>query len=114
MVDAKLRVFQKYERELGRENILLHHDFEENKDEILKLSGRQKLDSLYEMTKSQIEKVPDQSLHQILQNAAHRALTQDKIRQLCESVDLHYKGDHVGKAGHSAYTCHSKFTVDEI
>lgn len=114
MIDAKLKVFQEYEQNVCHENILMYHDLEENKDEIFKLSGRQMLESLYEKTRSQKGKVPDQSLHLILEEAANRALTKEQIREFCESVGLHYKGDHVGKCGDRAYTCYSKSTVDII
>lgn len=114
MIDAKLKVFRKYEQKLCREKILMHHEYEEDNDDILMLSGRQKLDYLYEKTKSQKEKVPDQSLHQILLEAADRALTKREIRYVCESVDLQHGTYHVGKVGYSAYICYSKFTVDQI
>ena len=114
MIDAKLMVFRKYEQKLCREKILMHHEYEEDIDDILMLSGRQKLDYLYEKTISQKEKVPDQSLHQILLEAADRALTKREIRNVCESVYIQHGGYHVGRVGYSAYICHSKFTVDEI
>lgn len=113
MVDAKLKVFQKYEQKLCRENIL-YHDFEESNDDIFKLSGRQRLDFLHENTKSLIEKVSGRSLHHILYEAVNRSLTQDRIRELCGSVDLHYMQDHVGNVADFPYTCYSQVTVDTI
>lgn len=114
MIDAKLKVFQEYEQKLCREKMLMHHEYEEDNDDILMLSGRQKLDYLYEKTKSLKEKVPDQSLHQIVLEAADIALTKREIRCVCESVDLRHGGHRVGRVGSSAYICHSKFTVDGI
>lgn len=114
LIDAKLKVFLKYEQKVCRENILMYHDYEEDKDDIFKLSAIQRLESLYEKTRSQKEKVPDQSLRQIIEEAANRALSYEQIGEFCESVDVHYKGDHVGQCGHGYYICYSKSTVDII
>ena len=82
-----LFVFQKYKSIKGFKNILIHHDFDENLDEIRKLVVVQKLKSLSETVNSLVE-VFSPEFDTELKEVLKETLSDKSVRRTCDAVIL--------------------------
>lgn len=87
VIEAMLCVYQKYKRERKLKNILIHHDFDENLDEIRKLIVVQKLKFLYETVFSLISTLYHYITIQ-LGDTVNEILSEENIHITCDAVIL--------------------------
>lgn len=82
VIDAKLRVFEKFQALMNdfEDKILIHHSFEED-DKIFKFCGVYILDLLGEMISSIKRNIFLEGLHTILQGVAEKTWTRENIRK---------------------------------
>lgn len=112
VIDAKLSVYKKYENEIkgNRSFFLLHHAFEEH-DEIFKLSGVLKFESLREILSSFATDIDisSKSLRAILHNAAEKTWNKETIRKACQETKL-----KCGTCESESYVCDYYYEVKEF
>ena len=114
VIDAKWKVFKEYEQLLEREQIILQHEFEEY-DETCKTIGVRLLQNVQSMIVMLKDAIPDDfELEMILERAVERALSCEKIRELCYEVDLWDNNNHIGTTSSSPYVCFSHISVQRI
>lgn len=112
-IEAKLRVYQEYEEDIGSKNILLLHEFEDI-DDICDLSEDMQYKDLYDDLKLFEECIPGDELPSIVEDATDRVVYRDNIRQICSAVHIRDGTADVGTAGNRSYVCYSVFTVRRI
>lgn len=95
------------------ETVLLHHDFE-GYEEIAKLSGVQKLQSLINILLFVKDNILQDSLKNIVEEAAGEVFTLETITDLCYAVSLQDGDDYIGTVHNRSYCCRSIFTVNRI
>ena len=95
------------------ETVLLHHDFE-GYEEIAKLSGVQKLQSLINILLFVKDNILQDSLKNIVEEAAGEVFTLETITDLCYAVCLQDGDDYIGTTNSRSYCCRSIFTVKRI
>nr|XP_022309380.1 uncharacterized protein LOC111115090 isoform X2 [Crassostrea virginica] len=112
VIDAKLCVYNEY-KHMITETVLLHHDFE-GYEEIAKLSGVQKLQSLINILLFVKDNILQDSLKNIVEEAAGEVFTLETITDLCYAVCLQDGDDYIGTTNSRSYCCRSIFTVKRI
>lgn len=112
-IEAKLRVYQEYENEIGSQNILLLHEFEDI-DDICNLSEDQQCKDLYNGVKLVRESIPVDELQCIVKNATCEALRRENIRKICNAVHVYDGDENVGTSADRSYVCFSILTVRRI
>lgn len=78
-------VYQKYKMERNFKTILIHHELDENDDEIRKLVVVHKLESL-EKTVESLVKVLSHGFYTELEKAVNETLSEENIRKTCNAV----------------------------
>lgn len=112
VIDAKLCVYNEY-KHMITENVLLHHDYE-GYEAIAKLSGVQKLQSLINILLFVKDNILQDSLENIVEEAAVEVFTLETITDLCYAVCLQDGDDYIGTVHNRSYCCRSIFTVNRI
>ncbi|XP_078327555.1 uncharacterized protein LOC144623172 [Crassostrea virginica] len=112
VIDAKLCVHNEY-KHMITETVLLHHDYE-GYEEIAKLSGVQKLQSLINILLFVKDNILRDSLKDIVEEAAVEVFTLETITDLCYAACLQDGDDYIGTIYNRSYCCRSIFTVQRI
>lgn len=112
-IEAKLRVYQEYEEDIGSKNILLLHEFEDI-DDICDLSEDQQYENLFEDLELYEESIPGDELPFIVKDATQRVFHRNNIRTVCNAVHIWDGNENVGTAHDQPYACYSIFTLRRI
>lgn len=112
VIDAKLCVYNEY-KHMITETVHLHHDYE-GYEEIAKLSGVQKLQSLINILLLVKDNILQDSLKDIVEEAAVDVFSLETITDLCYAVCLQDGDDYIGTVDSPSYCCRSIFTVKRI
>lgn len=113
IIEAKLEVYKRFKSHIDSENIFLLHKFEEY-DEVAKLSAHKKISCFCDVLQDLSRSIPYDSLRGILDTAAAKSLTGDKIRSICYSVYLFDDTKAVGTVNSDAYLCFSVFRIKRL
>ncbi|XP_052694674.1 uncharacterized protein LOC128172972 [Crassostrea angulata] len=113
IIDAKLRVYQKYRGYIEAYNIYLQHVYEEF-DEIVQSIAYKNVSYFEEFVGAMIEAFSKESLEAVIIEAIDMSLIEDNIAKLCYEVSIEYKNDIVGTVKTGSYNCYSAFTVRAI
>ena len=95
------------------ENVLLHHEYE-GIEEIARLSGVQKLQSLISVLACIKENISKDSLQCIIKEATDKAFSLEEIKNLCNEVCLQDGNNYIGTISSPSYPCRSFLTVKRI
>lgn len=87
LLEAMVFVYQKYKSYKNFKNILIHHDFDENLDEIKKMVVVQKVKSLSESVKSLVEVFSPEFGKEFIE-ALKETLSEESVRKTCDAVIL--------------------------
>lgn len=113
IIDAKLRVYQKYRDYIDANNIYLQHGYEEF-DEIVQSIAYTNVSYFEGFVEAMIEAFSKESLEAVIIEAIDMSLIEDNIAKLCFEVSIEYKNDFVGTVNTGSYNCYSAFTVRAI
>lgn len=113
IIDAKLRVYQKYRDYIDANNIYLQHGYEEF-DEIVQSIAYKNVSYFEGFVEAMIEAFSKESLEAVIIEAIDMSLIEDNIAKLCFEVSIEYKNDFVGTVKTGSYNCYSAFTVRAI
>lgn len=113
-IEAKLRVYKEYEKDYCLENILLHHEFDDN-EEISKISGKQRFTHLSDVLTNISNIIPLDELPSILRNTADTVFSIENVKGLCRDAKINDDDDDVGnKVTNGKCVCYSILTVKRI
>lgn len=103
------KVYQNYQEYIDSGMFHLHHESEQYV-EVAKLSAFQKIDSFKQYVESITAIIPLDNMQDIVKNAVDRALTEERIKQLCHNTHV----DGIGKVGCSSYYVRFFLTLHKI
>lgn len=103
------KVYQNYQEYIDSGMFHLHHESEQYV-EVAKLSAIQKIDSYKQYVESITASIPLDNIQDIVKNAVDRALTEERIKQLCHHTHV----DGIGKVGSSSYYVRFFLTLHKI
>lgn len=103
------KVYQNYQEYIDSGMFHLHHESEQYV-EVAKLSAFQKIDSYKQYVESITASIPLDNMQDIVKNAVDRALTEERIKQLCHNTHVH----GIGKVGCSSYYVRFFLTLHKI
>lgn len=113
VIDAKLKVYRRYQHYIEGSDIILHHIYDEL-DELAKLSAYRRVSSYSKLLRSFVDVFPTEHINEKIANSVNELLTRERIRKICREVFIVYKTDQVGSVDSVPYYCYSTFTVQEI
>lgn len=113
VIDAKLKVYRRYQHYIEASNIILHHTYDEL-DELAKLYAYRRVSSYCKLLRSFVDVFPTEHINEKIANSINELLTRENIRKICREVFIVYKTDPVGSVDSEPYYCYSTFTVKDI
>lgn len=113
VIDAKLKVYRKYQQYIEATDIILHHVYEEL-DELAKLSAYRRVSSYCNYLRSFVDIFPTEHINAKIGRSIDELLTPENIRDICCEVFIRHKNDDVGSVNGEPYYCYSAFTVQQI
>lgn len=109
VLQAKKKVYQKYKRFLNFERFHLQHESEQY-TEVAKLSAHQKVVSYKQFIESVRDSIPLQNIEDIVKAAVNRALSKERITELCFDAVIQESGN----TNSDPYYCRSSATVNKF
>lgn len=109
VLQAKKKVYQKYKRFFNFERFHLQHESEQY-TEVAKLSAHQKVVSYKQFIESVRDSIPLQNIEDIVKAAVNRALSKERITELCFDAVIQESGN----TNSDPYYCRSSATVNKL
>lgn len=109
VIDAKCSVYKKYDNNIDLESVHLQHEFEEY-DEVFKSCAHKRIIQFRKLLEKYMKSILKLNIKTIIEEAANKALSREKITQLCyNSVIRGY-----GNVDSLPNKCYNQRTVDEL
>lgn len=109
VLQAKKKVYQKYKGFFNFERFHLQHESEQY-TEVAKLSAHQKVVSYKQFIESVRDSIPLQNIENIVKAAVNRALSKERITELCCEAVIQESGN----INSDPYLCRSSSTVNRL
>lgn len=109
VLQAKKKAYQKYKQYFNCERFYLHHESEEY-TEVAKLSAYRKIVSYKQFVESVRDSIPLKSIEKIVEDAFNRALSKERITELCFDTVIQESGN----INSDPYICRSSSTVNRL
>lgn len=113
VIEAKLKVYEKYKGDIESGNILIQHVFDDH-DEIAKLCAYKKLNRMCGIVQSLRKVFYLKRLRLILNEASAWILTQEYIRKLCREYKIYDEENYVGSVYDSSHMFRLSFNVKKV